>query len=175
LLDVPFVPEEIKEFNIWDKAKSLDFLINRFEYKNLSLEQSNILLIEKAIQILSDNIDMLLKIPKQLIHSDLGPDNILFKNDSVYSIIDFTPEYENEIYSLCLFCYWNHFWNSTGGDSLENWLKIYYDRTVSKTEKELFQILMIKAALFKIAGALMSGKMDLTNRFNILNRIVMGV
>jgi len=176
LLNVPFDPQEIKELNIWDKVKSLDFLINYFEYKHLPLEESKILLLTKAIQILSDNMSLLSKIPKQLIHSDLGPDNFLFQNDNVYSIIDFTPEYENEIYSLCQFCYWNHFWISIENEQLiSDCLKIYYQRNASKTEKKIFNAFMVKAALFRIAGAIMAGNKNLDNRFNILNRVIMNV
>jgi Ser/Thr protein kinase RdoA (MazF antagonist) len=173
LLNVPFDPQEIKELNIWDKAKSLDFLINHFEYKHLSLEDSYILLLNKAIKILSDNMSLLSKIPKQLIHSDLGPDNFLFQNDNVYSIIDFTPEYENEIYSLCQFCYWNYHWISIESEQLINdCLKIYYQRNASEIEKEIFNIFMVKAALFRIAGVIMAGNVNLENRFNILKRIL---
>ena len=116
------------------------------------------------------------KAPKQLIHSDLGPDNFLFNGDDVYSIIDFTPEYENEIYSLCQFCYWNYFWISIENEQLINdCLKIYYQRNASEVEKKIFNIFMVKAALFRVAGVIMAGNKNLDNRFNILKRVLASV
>lgn len=153
LAKIPFIPSEIKELNNWDKAKSLDCLINEFDYRYFSIEQSNITLIAKSIKILENNMDTLLAAPKQLIHSDLGPDNFIFKNDDVYSIIDFTPEYENELYSLCQFCYWNCCGPSIEGEQLTNeLLKIYYQRDVLNAEKECFNMFMVKSALFRVAG-----------------------
>lgn len=171
LANVPFAPAEIREQNSWDKAKSLDYLINEFDYRQFSIEQSNITLITKSIQILENNMDTLLAAPKQLIHSDLGPDNFIFENDNVSSIIDFTPEYENELYSLSQFCYWNCYWTSIENEQLAGeLLKTYYQRDVLNAEKELFNMFMIKSALFRVAGPLMAGNTNLNKRFDILRR-----
>ena len=116
-------------------------------------------------------MDIFSEAPKQLIHSDPGPDNILFNGDSVYSIIDFTPEYENEIYSLCQFCYWNFYWRGAEIRS-DNWLNLYWQRETSTAEKRLFQLYMVKAALFRVAGPLMAGNTNLEQRFDILEQIV---
>ena len=165
LLKVPFASSELQIINNWDKAKSIDFLINHFQYRCFPIKQEDILLM--------DNQGILAKAPKQLIHSDLGPDNFVFQNDAVYSIIDFTPEYENELYSFCQFCYWNYFWFSMQNKRLiEEWLRIYYQRDISKGEKELFNLLMIKTAIFRIAGSLMAGNMALDKRFDILKSTI---
>ena len=176
LSDIIFDPQEIKDLDVWDKAKSLDFLINHFVYTYFPLEDENIMLIKKAIQTLTNNKKILSEASKQLIHADLGPDNFIFKNDEVYSVIDFTPEYENELYSLCQFCYWNYYWVSTEDKEderlMDDLLKTYYDRKALDTEKEFFKILMIKASLFRIAGPLMNGNINLEKRFDILKRVI---
>jgi len=159
LLSVPFTPIEIKEINNWDRAKSLFFLVNDFEYVNLDLGEININRLSKAIQILRRNSSLLNEIEKQLIHTDLGPDNFIYKSNKVQSIIDFTPEYENEIYSLCQFCYWNYLWLETDDpDLLDDWLSVYHQRGVSRIEKEVFYTLLVKASLFRVAGILLSIK-----------------
>ena len=176
LMNVPFTPSEIMEFNDWDKAKSLDFLVNHFRYNHFPLNEYNISLITKAIQILKENLTIFSGLPKQLIHSDLGADNFIFINDGTCSIIDFTPEYEHEIYSLCQFCYWNFYWLLQKNEKLiDDWLEFYYQRQLSKSEKELFNFYMVKAALSRIAGPLIAGKINLDKRFAILERVIANV
>jgi hypothetical protein len=175
---VSFLPAEIKNENHWDKAKSIAFLVNDFKYAHLDLERNDDEGLNEAIQILRENLSLLGDAKKQLVHSDLGADNFMFQGDNVFSIIDFTPEYENEIYALCQFCYWVYFWPETNNPVLlDNWLEIYHQKSVSKYERKLFYTLLIKASLFRAAGVLLSENeinfQSLNKRITILKNAIL--
>jgi len=174
---VPFSPAELHEMNGWDKAKSLSYMINDFDYTRFGFGQNDLGRLDRAIHILKSNDLLLDQTKKQLIHADLGPDNFMFNSGEVLSIIDFTPDFEHELYALCQFCYWSYLWPKTNDpDQLANWLETYYQRNVSKAEKKLFYTLLIKTALFRIIGRLLSENAPdisvLTARMEALENVI---
>jgi Ser/Thr protein kinase RdoA (MazF antagonist) len=155
---VPFSENCLDNKNHWDQAKSIDFIIDQFPgyLSSLNVEVEAKQNIAAAIEILSENKTKITTLQRQLIHSDLGSDNFIFQGDQVISIIDFTPEYSPEIYSLCQFIYWNYLWVNRNNDQAEinRYLKIYNLNAQQYMEMELFSLLMIKAALYRIIGPL---------------------
>jgi Ser/Thr protein kinase RdoA (MazF antagonist) len=101
LRQVPFEPDDIKQVNIWDKVKSVEFMCDSIEsiIDQCLLDSKVQFLLRNSRNILLDNVNYFNNVQKQLIHSDLGPGNIVFKDNKIKSIIDFTPEYEHELYS----------------------------------------------------------------------------
>jgi len=157
LASIPFSPLELKVDNHWDKANSLNFIINDFQYSIFELGSQNNNVLSDAIQILRGSLPILCDSKKQLVHSDLGPDNFLFTGNDVLSIIDFTPSYEHEFYSLCQFCYWVFLWTDTASKTiLDDLLKVYNLTDVSKNDMSIFYTLLIKASLFRVVGMLLS-------------------
>ncbi|MCQ4923575.1 phosphotransferase [Tissierella carlieri] len=163
---IPFKIEELDVKNHWDKARSIDFIINEFSNYLIELEidTQDKKYIYDAINMLSKNKSRITDKNKQLIHSDLGADNFIFKDDKVISIIDFTPEYNHEVYSLCQFIYWNYLWNTSNinKDDINNYLKIYNFDDDINIEKDAFYLLLLNAALYRIVGPLI----DKLNRNN---------
>jgi len=171
--DIPFNPSEIVDLNNWDKAKSVNFLINEFEYSHLPISKSDIALLDRGICILRENKDLISNTPKQLIHSDLGADNFIFDGDEVRSIIDFTPEYENELYSLCQFLLWNYYWVGRGDDDrVKHYLDIYYRDDAAGYDFDLYKIYILKTILFRIAGPLLENNYNIGKRFEFLNKFI---
>lgn len=156
---VPFKNEEIALKNHWDRARSVEFIIDEFPKYLHELEinyeyKEN---IYNAISILSKNKGKMSDSNKQLIHSDLGADNFIFKNYEMISIIDFTPEYNHELYSLCQFIYWNYLWDNSNinKDEINNCFNIYnFDGNID-IEIDFFYLLLINAVLYRIVGPLM--------------------
>ena len=155
---VPFNNEELEIKNHWDKAKSMYFIINDFpNYLNaLEIGIENKKNIYDVISILSNNMTKVIEAKKQLIHSDLGADNFIFKKDKVISVIDFTPEYNHELYSLCQFIYWNYLWNAENIniEAIDNYFRLYNFDDNFNTEKELFNLMLLNSALYRLAGPL---------------------
>ncbi len=151
LSKIPFAEDEIECKNHWDKAKSLDFILNDFE--ECYLNNSNFLdkeIIQSAISALRNHSSSITELGRQLIHSDLGADNFLFKADEVYAVIDFTPEYGNELYSLAQFTYWTVLWQdcTVSRETIEQNIVIQY---IDENEKniDIFFLLLLKAALYR--------------------------
>lgn len=161
LKTLPVDEIEIKRMNAWDDAKSLGFLLD--EFPNCA-EYATAPCIHAAIKRLSAHRELLDKLPKQLIHGDLGADNFLFIDDEVNAIIDFTPETAPDLYGICQFLYWNVLWQEGNSSSLHQWARVYSDRI----EFELFDILMIQAALFRVVGPLLNGYVNLDKRMMLL-------
>lgn len=156
---VPFSKEELKSKNNWDKASSLDFIINEFPYylNELDIDVENKKNVNYAIKILSENKGKISEQKMQLVHSDLGADNFMFDKDKVISIIDFTPEYNHELYSLCQFIYWNYLWDNKNinKDEINEYLRFYNFDENKNFDIDIFYLLLIKAILFRIIGPLM--------------------
>jgi thiamine kinase-like enzyme len=156
---------EIKRMNAWDDAKSLDFLLDEFpRYAEYIAAPC----LSAAVKRLSENRVLLSKQPKQLIHGDLGADNFIFAGDEVAAIIDFTPEIAPALYGLCHFLYWNVLWRENNPSSLHQWAGLY----TGEYDHEVFDLLMIQAALFRVAGPLLNGIGNLEKRIVILDHLL---
>jgi hypothetical protein len=96
--------------------------------------------------LLADSLDLLNHLPKQLIHSDLGPGNIIFAGGEVKSIIDFTPAYEHEFYSVAQFLYWTCLWDFERDRSYRR-IKFALD-----AGKDVLFAYLVKACMFRFLG-----------------------
>lgn len=177
LKQVTFKPDDIQKTNHWDLAKSIDFMVGEFmnylPQFNIQDQHKNKLL--EALLIIKTKKHILDQAEKQLIHGDLGPDNILFSDDEVMAFIDFTPEFNHEFYSLCQFIYWNVLWFNLDVHNLETYIKLYDE----EHNKELFYLLMIEAGLFRLIGPMMDtlnqhkySVEHLDKRFYLLDQIL---
>lgn len=51
-------------------------------------------------------------LPRQLVHGDIGPDNVLMDGDAVVSLVDFTPHWDSVLFAACTALYWFHVYSS---------------------------------------------------------------
>lgn len=176
LRQMPFNGTKISMVNHWDQAKQYEYLAERFlsAYGRYFTTAQKQVLVD-ATAYLKEQKYIYDKLDRQCIHSDLGPDNFLFINDSVLTIVDFTPEYANELYSLCHFVYWNYMCqhDTISHNEIIAILKSYSgNETVSYAE---FIVLLIYCCVFRIAGSVMDnisrGSTDLSNLNNRFERL----
>jgi Ser/Thr protein kinase RdoA (MazF antagonist) len=174
LKEVPFDQSELLMSNSWDNANNLDYLIGKFvnDLLNINIGINYKEIINDAVSLLQNNYNLLIDY-RQLIHSDLGPDNIIVDdNHQVVSVIDFCPCYHNELYSLSNFLYWNFFCNNhfLTKEKIKSFLNNYYSREAYEIEIIKFELLIIQTCLFRIAGPLMYSKeySRIEKRFQIL-------
>ncbi len=182
LKTVPFNKDEIKARNHWDQARSIGFITEEFPkyLPEMNIESEDKRNISEAIRILTENNEKIAALQCQLIHADLGPDNIIFKGDEVISIIDFTPAYGHELYSLCQFIYWTYLWGNQSyhKEEIAEFYRLYSFNNIGD-EMEIFDLLLLKAVLYRIIGPFldMLNKNDidydgLTKRFTILKELM---
>lgn len=161
LRSFPINDIKLKRQNAWDDAQSLEFLLDKLPDTGIfSVSPS----IAEATARLSKIRDLITKLPKQLIHGDLGADNFLMRGNMVTSIIDFTPQIAPEMYGLCQFLYWNVLWHEESAASLHTWAKVYSE----EVDKVTFDCCMLQAALFRVVGPLLNGITTVNKRVQLL-------
>lgn len=57
---------------------------------------------------LERGLPRLCDLPRQLVHGDIGPDNVLMDGDTVVAIIDFTPLRQPVLFAVAGAVYWYH-------------------------------------------------------------------
>ena len=160
---VPFDPAEVLRLNVWDEVRSTEYLCSQVESLIIQaeLEAPTQSLVRRAACLLRDGCDRLSCLPKQLIHGDPGPGNLIFDGSEVRTIIDFTPDYENEMYSLAQFLYWTCLWRfeqPRSHDRIEEALRMYPKPTGvhSQDRKDAMFAHLLKACMFRIMGPALS-------------------
>jgi Ser/Thr protein kinase RdoA (MazF antagonist) len=61
-----------------------------------------------AIAVLAEHQAALGLLPRQLVHGDIGPDNVLLDGERVVAIIDFTPHVLPVLFAASTALYWYH-------------------------------------------------------------------
>ena len=61
-----------------------------------------------AIACLAEHQTALGRLPRQLVHGDIGPDNVLLDGERVVAIIDFTPHLLPVLFAASTALYWYH-------------------------------------------------------------------
>lgn len=63
---------------------------------------------DAAIACLAEHQAALGRLPRQLVHGDIGPDNVLLDGEQVMAIIDFTPHKLPVLFAASTALYWYH-------------------------------------------------------------------
>lgn len=148
--------------NPWKKADSLDYLLTEAQsiIGTQNLDETIQGALDDALDVLAAGQEMLHQTPKQLIHGDIGPGNIVYDGDDIVSLIDFTPQLGHELYSLCHFFYWT-FLSFQGGQlnqsGIQKSLSLYVQESrFQEVDSTLFYLLFVKAATFRLVGPILS-------------------
>ena len=64
--------------------------------------------VTDALAEVTNSLDRMRRLPRQLVHGDIGPDNVLMDGDEVQAIIDFTPHHQPFLFALATAVYWYH-------------------------------------------------------------------
>jgi len=167
---------EIDKINEYDEVKEIDYIVNTLplEIDSYQADLYQKAMLKEAVQVITDNKDLLESLPKQLIHADLGADNFLFYKNAIYSIVDFTPDYDAEEYALAEYVYWCIYHNETWDYEKINNIKNSYFKKSGLKDNNAFYPLLVKAALIRVALTYMSGNTPIEKRFNFLDFILNG-
>lgn len=157
---VPFQPTDIETVNLWDEVKPLPFLLAEAPRIGLRcpLPEGASDLLNRVTAVLRAEAPLLDAAPKQLIHSDVGPGNLVYQGDEVVGLIDFTPEYAPELYSLAHLLYWVCLFPS--GAPRVDLFRLASSRYLSSKQPEdnatkLLLACLAQACLFRLLGPLL--------------------
>lgn len=173
--------------NPWDKADSLTYLLDHFAQRRpeLHLPAGIDPVVDRVLAFLEQTRPDLEVLPKQLVHGDVGPGNILYDGQEVVAIVDFTPYAESHLYSLCVCLYWHCVYFQPGFQpdyqgiirSLRAYAAGY---PLLNMEKALFPVLFAKAAarmffvllIFNLGGERSFDSEAITESATILGRVL---
>ena len=95
-------------------------------------------------------------LPRQLVHGDIGPDNVLMDGDEVIAIIDFTPLCEPVLFAVATAVYWYHVHGRRQLDpgGIRASLDAAAPRPWTATEREIWPAMLAREALRRLATPL---------------------
>lgn len=64
--------------------------------------------VARALGLAETFVPQMSQLPAQLVHGDIGPDNVLMDGDQVVAVIDFTPFAEPVLFAIATAVYWYH-------------------------------------------------------------------
>ena len=146
----------------WNRAVSPIFLVEDLlgRIDTLGMSSSTRRTAERCVHFLSSEIQTFHDLSSQLVHSDIGPGNILYNGDDIVSVIDFSPHAAPELYSLCGFFYWQFLWFNEFDldiDAVRFSLDLYAaNRPAFSANAKALRFLMVMAAAFRLFGPIMA-------------------
>jgi Ser/Thr protein kinase RdoA (MazF antagonist) len=100
----------------WQQADSLDYLLHDLPGLLATIHVSPLFArtADRVLAFLAEHRPILDAQPKQLVHGDVGPGNILYAHDGGTALIDFTPYRESALYALDVSFYWHYVYANHG-------------------------------------------------------------
>jgi len=110
-----------------------------------------------AIDCLAEHQAALGELPRQLVHGDIGPDNVLLDGEQVVAIIDFTPHVLPVLFAATTALYWYHVYGQrtvSGVDLAASRAAMAQARSWTAAEEELWAAGLVCEGLRRLATAL---------------------
>ena len=107
-------------------------------------------------QYLGQSRSALAGLPRQLVHGDIGPDNVLMDGDEVIAIIDFTPLCEPVLFAVATAVYWYlvHGRRQLDPGGIRACLDAAAPRPWTAAEREIWPAMLAREALRRLATPL---------------------
>jgi Ser/Thr protein kinase RdoA (MazF antagonist) len=110
-----------------------------------------------AIACLAEHQAALGALPRQLVHGDIGPDNVLLDGEQVVAIIDFTPHLLPVLLAASTALYWYHIYGQptwSAADLAASRAAMAQTRPWPAAEEELWAAGLVWEALRRVATTL---------------------
>jgi Ser/Thr protein kinase RdoA (MazF antagonist) len=110
LADVPVPPWLLTADTVWTRVASADYLTQQLPglFDRFGPRAGGQRLVAAALGQVETSLPLIRGLPRQLVHGDVGPDNVLSDGDEVVAIIDFTPHYQPLLFAVATAVYWYH-------------------------------------------------------------------
>jgi Ser/Thr protein kinase RdoA (MazF antagonist) len=148
---------------VWSRVASADYLVlvlpgllRRFGTRS-GLPQPGGELIDAALAELSAARPAMSALPRQLVHGDIGSDNVLMQGTEVVAVIDFTPFLEPALFAVATAVYWYQVHGRAELDVGAIWSSLQRAgarRPWSAAETQLWPTMLAREALRRLATPL---------------------
>lgn len=111
----------------------------------------------QALAVLAEHQSALGQLPQQLVHGDIGPDNVLVDGEEVIAIIDFTPHVRPVLFAVSSALYWYHVHGKQAVPAdalLSSRAAVAHARPWTRAEEQLWPAGLVWEALRRIATTL---------------------
>lgn len=144
--------------SLWSKPFSLDYLEHEFDAAVVDVAPGVREVALAARRELVARRAELAAVPAQVVHTDIGPGNILFRKNVVAGIVDFTPELINHLYALCVSLFWHCVNDGIDIDRIKRGFRLYSRRRpVTAEESALFPTYLLYATAYRLFVRILAG------------------
>jgi len=121
------VPENLLTADtLWTRVASAEYLIQELPglFDRFGPPAGGQRLVAAALGQVESSLTLIKTLPRQLVHGDVGPDNVLIDEDEVVAIIDFTPHYQPVMFAVASAVYWTAVYGNTEPDPNAIWTSL---------------------------------------------------
>ncbi len=111
LEQVPVPAELLAADTVWDRVASAEYLVEAVPDLLRSHElpgDGGHRAVTTLLGYVMQGLPQMHDLPRQIVHGDIGPDNVLMDGDDVIAIIDFTPFFHPVLFAVATAVYWYH-------------------------------------------------------------------
>jgi homoserine kinase type II len=110
LRQVPVPPGLDAAATVWARVASPSYLMEHMPglLKRSDLPAESQRLVAAALGQIESHLEPIGQLPTQLVHGDIGPDNVLMNGVQVVAIVDFTPFNKPVLFAIATAAYWYH-------------------------------------------------------------------
>jgi Ser/Thr protein kinase RdoA (MazF antagonist) len=88
---------------------------------------------------------------RQLVHGDIGPDNVLMDGDDVVAIIDFSPHHQPVLFAVATAIYWYHVYGHDAPDTAAIGASLDAAGPWTRAERAAWPTMLALVALSRLA------------------------
>jgi Ser/Thr protein kinase RdoA (MazF antagonist) len=159
LADVPVPATLTAADTLWTRVTSAEYLLQqlpelfgRFGPRNGALR-----LVAAALGQVESSLPLIRGLGRQLVHGDIGPDNVIMDGDEVVAFIDFTPHYQPVLFAVATAAYWVHVHGRPEPDAEAIWASLMAAAPPgdwSAVERAVWPSMLLLEALRRLATPL---------------------
>jgi Ser/Thr protein kinase RdoA (MazF antagonist) len=107
--------------------------------------------VAAALAHLERALPQIAELPRQIVHGDIGPDNVLMDGDAVVAIVDFTPHHEPVLFAVATTVYWYHVYGRCDPDLDAIRVSLAGYRPWTDAERAAWPAMLLLEALRRLA------------------------
>lgn len=156
LKQVPVPPGLHAAGTIWDRVASGEYLVQALPGLLRSHgppDSTGHGMVTAALGQVELALPQMRQLPRQLVHGDIGPDNVLMHGSEVIAIIDFTPFFQPVLFAVATAVYWYHVHGHRQLDlaGIRASLTTAGHRPWTAAEREVWPAMLAREALRRLA------------------------